>query len=213
MKRIAIACVRAVANVPWKIKVSFGLLVFAMLMAIIKSRPEGKWCLIAVIFCFAGDIALNHKKNRNKRTNRDFIIGMVMFIIAHILYTITYFLRIYHEYSYLLDSGYNWTLFICLDCVLFLAFFSIMNENMILGKYDVAVFVYTIVIMTTFTMTFFYANSAKSISSLACLGSALLVVSDGVIAVEKFTYYETKKTRAVVWVSYVIGQLLMISCA
>ena len=213
MKRIAIACVRAVANVPLKIKVSFGILVFAMLMAIIKSRPDGTWCLFAVLFCFAGDIALNHTKDRRKRSSRDFMVGMVLFSIAHILYSITYFLRIYYEHSYLLESGYNWTLFLCIDCVLFLAFFSIMNENMILGKYYVAVFVYTIVIMTTFTMTFFYANSAKSISSWACLGSALLIVSDGVIAVEKFTNYETKKTRAIVWFSYVIGQLIMITFA
>ncbi len=115
MKRIAIACVRAVANVPLKIKASFGLLVFAMLMAIIKSRIDATWCLIAMLFCFAGDIALNHDKDRSKRSTNDFIVGMLMFMLAHVAYAITYFMRIREMYPESLAQGINWTLFIVVD--------------------------------------------------------------------------------------------------
>ncbi len=213
MNRFASALVGVLEKVPVKIKVSFCILFYALVLAIVKGRSDGTICLIAVLFCFAGDVALNYRKNRNDRTNKDFMTGLILFMIAHVFYAATYFARMLNEYSQVLDRGPNWLLFLIVDGLLMFTIAENMNERLDFGKYDVAVIAYTAVISTSFCMTFFFANTAKSISSLACVGGALLVASDLVIAIEKFTHYETRKTRIIVWVTYVVGQILMITFA
>ncbi len=213
MNRFATAFGKALSKVPVKIKVSFCLLFYALVLAIVKGRTDGILCLIAMTFCFAGDVALNHRKNRNEQTSRDFKVGMAMFMVAHVFYAATYFARISNEYANVLEAGPNWLLFLVVDGLLFFVIAETLNERLDMEKYEMAVLVYTMLITTSFCMTFFYANLAKSISSLACVGGAALVASDLVIAFERFANYETNRTRVFVWVSYVAGQFLMITFA
>ena len=211
--RFATALVRTVSKIPVKIRVSMCIFVYALVMAMVKSRSDGIWCLIAVLFCLTGDVALNHKKDRHRQTSKDFEVGMFMFMMAHICYTITYLVLMHREYSQAFEHGYNWLLFILCDCFLFVGIFEPLTERVNLGKYEIAIMVYTMVIVTSFTTTFFYANCVKSIASTACIGAALMVLSDLIIAFEKFGHYENHSTRRLVWITYVAGQFLMITFA
>ncbi len=213
MNRYAIAIGRTIANVPIKIKVSFCILSYAIAMAIAKNRPDSTCCVFAVLFCFSGDVALNHKKEHKQQTNTDFKIGMIMFMVAHILYITTYFLLIQREYSDVIERGANWFLFLIVDSLLLFGIAEVLYERIDFGKYKIVILVYMLIITSSFTMTFCYANIAKSFSSLACVGAAALVISDLIIAFEKFAHYETHKTRMLVWITYVVGQLLIITFA
>jgi len=213
MNRFATAMVKTPAKVPVKIKISFCIFIYAVVMACVKRRIDGIFCLIAVIFCFAGDVALNHRKNHNEQTSKDFKIGMIMFMIAHVLYSITYYARMLNEYPQVVDRGCNWLVFLVVDVFLILTITETIGERLDFGKYEFAIILYMAVISTSFSMTFCYANIAKSISSLACVGGAALVISDLIIAIEKFAHYKTQKTRVMVWVTYIVGQILMITFA
>lgn len=213
MNRFAIACKKVWMMIPFKVVLSACILVYAIIMALHKQRLSGWFCVVAVTFCFLGDIALNHRKNHAKQTENSFKAGMLMFFLAHLFYFITYFTLLSVNFNDVLGFGGNWILFALVDIGMFFTVSEFMTQMMDFGEYDTPVLVYTLMIMTMLCMTIFYSILSSSINSLAAFGAASLVISDAIITFEKFAHMETRRTRILVWVTYVAGQLVMITFA
>ncbi len=213
MSRIALTCKKVVRMVPFKVVMSACILMYAIIMALYKNRTSSWFCIVAVVFCFLGDIAFNHQKNHKALRDEDFKAGMAMFFLAHLFYSITYFILIDTNYKYVLEFGGNWIIFAGVDIGMFFTVSEFMMQRIEFGEYEVGVVIYTLMILTTLCMTLFYSILSNSIGSLSVFGAASLVISDIIIAFERFAHMKTRKTRILVWVTYVFGQLVMITFA
>ena len=202
-------------KVPTKIWVSVCILMYAIIMAVCKKSVDATFCAFAVGFCFLGDVSLNHRRYHKEQTEYDFKVGMIMFLIAHVLYAIAYFVLIERQYRIYLEPGANWLLFMAVLLLLFVLTSTAIEEHMDFGEYELMVVVYTLAIMLDFTMVLFYSNLSKNIHSLAVFGAAALVVSDFLIAYEKFAFEKKSdaRIRKMIWILYVGGQILMIANA
>ena len=211
MKRLKDKVAEKKSKIPTKIVASFMILIYAITMAVIKERMDAIICIIAVIFCFFGDISLNHKVNHSEQTNRDFIIGLAMFAIAHIFYTISYAVKVEFFYSNIAMKPINWLPFLALDIALILFIDMIIKKyTNISPNYNRIILIYIIIIVTDFSMILFYAVLEKSVNSTAVFGIVFLIISDFLIAFEKFANVKNLVIRKLVWIFYILGQIIVI---
>jgi len=155
--------------------------------------------IIALIFGMLGDISL-----MIGREGKWFMIGLGSFLVGHIFYIITYLLL--SASSLLQFPPIGW--FLLLPLVgLTLFFFLRIKGNM--GELQIPTMIYLVVI---FLMSFFAMLLLSVFSPLAFIfvyiGPILFIISDGLIAVDKF---DTKisKEGVYVMITYVLAQLFI----
>ncbi|MBT4265649.1 MAG: lysoplasmalogenase [Deltaproteobacteria bacterium] len=129
--------------------------------------------LLGMIFCFGGDVALMYD------SKKAFLIGLVLFLIGHIVYGVT--LVIYNGFVF---KGY---LSIAVVVLVGLPIFAYLYSG--LGGMKIPVICYMVVIslmlnsaLLTFESPFFNSSQAW----LLAVGAALFYLSDIVLAINKF---------------------------
>ena len=198
-------------KIPGKITLSFFMLLFAFSLFTIFRSSDRFICFVAMMFSFIGDISLNHNPNHDDQTKTDFICGGIAFIIAHILYCISYCQKItIHRFSYL-NAGLIYALFfIIVITVILLIYKRKSNNHVKLFWFGI---VYLWITASNYITISSYSYSIRNIESVAIIGGLMFFISDLIIGLEKFFGLKSKLARELVWWLYPIGQIIIIAMA
>lgn len=198
-------------KVPGKITLSFLMLVFAVVLAAILNTIDRRICVFAMLFSFIGDIALNHNADHNKQSKKDFLIGGIAFIVAHLIYCICYFKKMtLHGFAFLNPGSIFVVVALLMVTVALVYFKSKTKDYSKLFWFGVC---YLWITGINYTTIFSYGYSIRSFESLAILGGIMFLASDLIIGLEKFFGLKSKLMRELVWWLYPLGQILIIAMA
>jgi len=158
-----------------------------------------KWTLIALFFSLLGDFLLMFQG----RQEIFFIIGLSAFLLAHIFYIIAF-----HQIR--VKEGINrnlWALFIV---VLYYAIFTAWLSPY-LGKMKLPVRLYGVIISFMFMLALHLLSmQTKKAGRLIMLGALLFVISDSLLAVNKF-YESFFPGDILIMLSYGFAQFLIVT--
>lgn len=187
----------------WGIYIFKPLLMPALILYFYQSVPQKntsitKILIVSLIFSFLGDVFLMLPFD-------GFIFGLASFLIAHLLYIITF----WKENSGFKETSIT-TVLTRLMILLFPAaiLFSEMQKN--LGELMLPVVIYILVI-ETMGLTAWLRREYQSLNAyfLTFLGAILFIISDSTIAFNKFVQ-PFDYANVVIMVTYILGQFLII---
>lgn len=151
--------------------------------------------LVGLLFSLGGDVALMFQEYR-----RAFIIGLVLFLLAHVVYTVVFFqFGMFSSLDYLVGA------------VLLLAavgFYQLIKPN--LGKMKIPVIVYILVIslmVSRAVSTFANPEIGEQQAWMIAGGAVLFFISDIILAANRF--WKPWKFNRVSLAFYYSGQALL----
>ncbi len=169
----------------------------------VKSITTGitKWVLFALIFSLAGDVLLMFQGKKEIF----FLLGLASFLIAHIFYII-----FFHHVRVRENVKSNpWLLVIVV--VYYAALISWLSPY--LGEMKLPVRIYGIIISIMFMLAMHMLSIKNKIAGSWMLWGALLfVVSDSVLAINKF-YQPFEAANVIIMLTYGLAQLFIVKGA
>jgi len=184
------------------------LIVWAFLFAKEQNITFNKTIFIALTFSMFGDIALMLLAI----IPGAFIVGLICFLIAHIIYIVL--LRKLHPlyFSAILAKPYLITPFVLYGVLLITFLYGQNHPDFI--RMQIAVIVYAVVILTMLLMAFScYSKESRNNFLILFSGAVLFVLSDTTIALSKFSHLFTDKqfiARVIIMLLYGIAQFLIV---
>jgi uncharacterized membrane protein YhhN len=165
------------------------------------SSPLNKWIYLALFFSWCGDVLLMFE-----RTNAlFFIFGLSAFLLAHIFYIMFFhFVRIREKIG-----GNGWYL------LFILIYYSILIKKLspYLGELTIPVRVYGLVISIMLLMAMHMTSlRVKKAGRSMLAGAALFVLSDSVLAINKF-YQSFEAAGIVIMLTYGAAQFYIVKGA
>ncbi|NQU66523.1 MAG: lysoplasmalogenase [Candidatus Marinimicrobia bacterium] len=169
--------------------------ILIILIAVIQpgSQPDiYRYAIITgLVFSLAGDIFLMFPDTR-------FLSGLVSFLIAHLAYI----------FAFTWGIGFGLTLYIALPLVVVGGqMFRYLSPGLGKMKLPVLVYLAAIIVMAWQGWEHWEIN-VQWYTMLAAIGALFFVVSDSLIAINRFRF-QFKSARAWVLVTYMIAQLLI----
>jgi uncharacterized membrane protein YhhN len=151
--------------------------------------------LIGLLFSLGGDIALLFQEKR-----KPFMIGLVLFLIAHVVYSVTFSL-----------IG-RFTLWDILSALILLAaglaFFQLIKGNLGTMKVPVMVYILIISLMVNRAFSTFASESLSSAQAwMISIGAVLFYISDFILAANRF--WRPWRYDRISLAFYFSGQLLI----
>jgi len=168
------------------------ILLSLLVLYVVSVRSINKWYVLALIFSFFGDVFLIFTGEFY------FIIGLISFLIAHLL-----FIKI------VINSIKKTSLSkIVLSIIPFLIVFSlllfVLKES--LGEMLIPVIIYGLTISSFGAVSLInYVGSKSAKALLMLLGSIVFIISDSVLAINKF-YLEAHIFKVIIMITYVLAQ-------
>jgi uncharacterized membrane protein YhhN len=166
----------------------------------IKS-PLKKWILIALLFSWAGDVVLMFQE----KSSVYFMLGLVAFLFAHIFY-----IFFFHNIRVIENmKSKAWLLLIVV--IYYAGLVTFLSPY--LGDMKLPVRIYGIVISFMFLLAMhmlFIKN--KNAGWWMMIGALLFVVSDSVLAINKF-YRSFEMAGIIIMLTYVLAQFFIIEGA
>ncbi len=151
--------------------------------------------VVGLIFCLGGDVALMFMDSK-----KAFLIGLILFLLGHVIYAVTFLMY---------GGAPGEIIWIGLILLIFVAlFYTYLYSG--LGKMKVPVALYVLIIsaMVTFaTATLFSGIVPKTTAWLITLGSILFLISDVVLAINRFKV--PLKYDRLSLIPYYLGQFLI----
>ena len=158
---------------------------------------RNKWYAMALIFCFFGDVFLLYSGENV------FKFGLGFFLIAHLIF-ITIVVKRIEKISFL--NGF--ISIISFSIVLFLLLFLLKDS---LNDLFIPVLIYGVVICTFGVVSLLdFLNTKSKKSLLMFLGAIVFIVSDAILAINKF-YNAALALQVAVMVTYISAQYLIYS--
>jgi uncharacterized membrane protein YhhN len=158
---------------------------------------RNKWYAMALIFCFFGDVFLLYSGENV------FKFGLGFFLIAHLIF-ITIVAKRIEKISFL--NGF--ISIISFSIVLFLLLFLLKDS---LNDLFIPVLIYGVVICTFGVVSLLdFLNTKSEKSLLMFLGAIVFIVSDAILAINKF-YNAALALQVAVMVTYISAQYLIYS--
>lgn len=153
--------------------------------------------IAGLVLSLIGDMLLAWSMAR-----RTFILGLLAFLVAHVMYTT----------AFSLANGFSaWDLLL-LGVILAGAFAGYKVLALDLGQLKLPVVAYLLVIsaMLTKAISSLYLGGITSPARwLVVIGAVLFFISDGVLALIKFQDHPAKADRAINLTTYYLGQILL----
>jgi len=182
------------------------LLILIFILNITMSRVAAHWLMfLALIFSWSGDVVLElpHVLEQPQMNDVLFMAGLICFMITHVLYFVVFCLT--PGANHALKKFYLFMLpvFIYGAALLYFLFRD-------LGDMRIPVIVYTVVLLAMLVAAI---NRYKKVSRpsyrLVLLGAILFVLSDSLLAVNKFSH-PFKCSSALIMSTYIAGQFLIV---
>jgi uncharacterized membrane protein YhhN len=181
---------------PFIILLLIGYLVSSL--TLVKSKVH-KWVIAALVFSWGGDVLLMLEPQNSSF----FIYGLVSFLIAHICY-IDFFQVVKRKEK----IKTNW-LFVFLVLIYYVGLIVLLFSH--LGELKVPVIIYGAVISTMLALALHMpAMKYKTAGMNMIIGAALFIVSDSVLAINKF-YKPFEGAGVVIMFTYAFAQLLIVA--
>jgi uncharacterized membrane protein YhhN len=156
-----------------------------------------KWVLFALFFSWAGDVLLLFQKN----DKLFFLLGLSVFLIAHIFYIIFFhWVRVKENVK-----GNPWLLVIVV--IYYAALITLLSPH--LGDMKLPVRIYGIVISFMFMLAMhmiFIKN--KIAGKWIIIGALLFVISDSMLAINRF-YQPFESANVLIMLTYGLAQLFI----
>ena len=200
-------------KVPGKITLSFLMLVYAIVLFVVIKSKDRAICVLAMIFSFVGDVSLNHNPDHSKQTNKDFIVGGISFIVAHVFYCVAYNTKIKVLGYTVFNPGAKFALIILLLITIMVILWNLTKEIYFTNKLFNFGLLYLWMTGINYITIFSYSYSVKGIQSIAAIGGLMFLASDIIIGLEKFFKLKSKLARELVWWLYPLGQIILITMA
>jgi uncharacterized membrane protein YhhN len=188
-----------------KVALSASLVILAFIAALTQRTPYALLVLPGMLLGFHGDLCLAKIPFFERIYKNSFIVGAASFLVGHLFYIAAFV------------SAMNivpWsTLWLAL---LAYALPALLAGRLALRGADAPLamrvgllfYALTIAVMASFGMALGAARGGKL--WLAALGGLLFVVSDGLIALREFATVKLPYADALVWITYVPAQFLII---
>jgi len=197
----AIYLVAMFAN-SWIIQLIFKPLLVGSLLYYFIISTRNYWfyskkrVVLALIFCILGDIFLSF----SFRDELSFIFGLSAFLIGHIFYILTY-------YSFISKERISWKWhWIAAGFIYFSLSMYFISQHSAWLK--IPVIAYATVITVMFILAL-HLLPIKHLGTEIAFGSALFVLSDTFIALDKF-YIPIPHNKWIVMITYIAGQYLIV---
>lgn len=160
------------------------------------SKPIKHLTLLALIFSLLGDVLLLFVD----KSEHFFILGLVAFLTAHIMYVLLFLKHRNKE-----NSPFG---FIVLLLIYAASLFYFLKNG--LGEMLIPVVVYILVILTMVTTAYLRKNNVNIFSyGLVFFGALFFMISDSILAINKF-YQPTPWSNVSIMVTYAIAQYLIV---
>jgi uncharacterized membrane protein YhhN len=173
------------------------LVVYILIQTSNTKSALKKWILAALFFSWAGDVLLMFQQNESLF----FLLGLSAFLIAHIFYIV-----FFHQVRIKEKLKSNW-LFLLIVVVYYAGLISFLSPY--LGDMKLPVRIYGLVISFMFMLAMhmlFIRN--KNAGLLMMTGALLFVISDSVLAINKF-YQSFELAGVVIMLTYGIAQFFI----
>ncbi len=160
-----------------------------------------KWALAALFFSWAGDVLLMFQE----RSSDYFLFGLSAFLLAHVFY-IVFFSGIKSR------EGIKWKPVLFIPVIIYYAILIILlNPSLAAADMQMPVIIYGLVIslMLVLALHMLYSRN-KEAGKLMATGAALFVLSDSLLAVNKF-YHPFSYAGTAVMLTYGLAQYQLIS--
>jgi len=169
------------------------LLALALALSLSPARPEYQWAIAAgLLFSTAGDVFLMLPRDR-------FVAGLASFLVAHLCYVGAFSIGVPFGAAPLL-----WLPFFAAGGVVLALVWPGLKPAL---RAPVAVYVIVIAAMAGQATGRWYA-SGSAVALVAAVGAGLFVVSDAVLAIDRFRW-KFRAARAVTLATYWAAQLLI----
>lgn len=196
-------------NLPGSFVLTLLMSAFAFVLALIFPSPARWLCFAAMAFSSVGDIFLMRFRGLDRIFPNYFVIGAAFFMLAHLLYTGCFALRIRGIGAAYLNGGAVIALVIAAVC--FAYFTKLCMEPGRRSQYPL-ILAYLIIISINCMSVFSYAwSSAAShpAAILAAVGALSFLLSDLIIGLGMAA--DIRKYDHLIWWLYPIGQILLIA--
>ena len=159
--------------------------------------PLKKWIILALLFSWGGDILLMFQEDNSVF----FLLGLSSFLLAHIFYILFFhFVRIREH----VKGRWFLLLMVAMYCLVILFILS-----PYLGEMAIAVRIYAVVISFMFMLAMhmlYIRNKSAGINLTA--GAVLFIISDSLLAINKF-YYPFQMAGILVMATYGLAQFFI----
>lgn len=201
-----------------KFSLSVGMWILAWIMAIVGGFSyDRKFILFAMTASFIGDLSLMwYGMGGRHRKSKYFILGMVSFAVAHLLYSEAFSSRITNVNTDAAFIGVGLAALLLFVSSLVLVFSTGIFLSPMPNTKDKEIFLvggilYCFILLTNMISIFVYSCSTKTIFAfLPAAGIVLFLVSDYLIAVRELLNRRSKKFQRWIWILYVMGQTMII---
>ncbi len=172
-----------------------GTMILIIALAIYGSGLEttfAKWVVVALFFSVIGDVFL-------MLNNRWFVHGLISFFIAHVFYIIAFW------NSFALDMTSQTSIFVAVSLFIFSIWFFVLllrfvtEDGGVKLAFAVAVYIFVISVMMW--------SASLTGSGILVVASLLFVISDAVLAYDKFRH-PFRVAEHIVMITYFTAQLL-----
>ena len=189
---------------------SLCMLILALVLAILQNWvTERVLILCAMGMAFIGDMCLmTYGVKGGSRKLRFFIAGMIHFALAHIIYAVSFIIRVDVNELARCTPGFLLGYIVMTGLITSTTEFLLKSGkriNNILFKY--CMFYSTIIGLATIVI---FGYSFATASYLPAIGITLFFVSDCLIAIRELIKVKNRKIQTWIWILYVTGQTLLI---
>ncbi len=193
-----------------KTSITFSLSLLSLVLLFVFPSLARALCLAAMLFSSLGDLLLMNFTPLTKHIRGNlFLIGASSFGVAHVFYIATYALKAFNA-SASLNTGTFFAVIIAVTTMLIL--FSISNvKKSVEVKMLIFGLAYIAVLSVNMLFVFSYAVQVKGFAFFTALGAFSFFFSDSVIAFNTVLKVKVGLLQELlIWIPYVIGQLLLI---
>lgn len=203
-------------KVPGKMMLSLHLSGLAVLLAVIFRTPDRILCAFAMLFSSVGDYMLIdelEERRKSRKIKSAFITGGAFFIVAHVLYILTFFSLLKKSGAKLSELNAGSYTALGIAAALIALFTVICAVKKDFSKFPLLL-IYVIMLTADCYAALTYGAAAfpeKPLALLAPVGAVSFMLSDLILGLDMIG--GIKKFAPLLWWFYPIGQLLMIAAA
>lgn len=196
-----------------KFSLSASMFLLALMTAAVQNwTMERCTILFATVMAFTGDMfLLVYGSKTKKKDMRMFVLGMVCFIVTHLLYAISFGGRRSDIERESMALGMIVGLFVSA----FFIYLTLSLVNRKKKKHNKLLYrgclIYAVIIATSTAIIYGYSFAAiGKFCFLAAFGITSFLASDCLIAIRELLKIDRKKIDKYIWLLYIVGQSLLI---
>ncbi len=200
-------------KVPRTFYLTLSLSALALMLACLFPSPDRIVACCAMLLSTLGDIVLMNLKGYFQGLPFPyFYLGASLFILAHLVYSAAYLIKITSLGYTLINAGFIAALILILAVFLAVTLLALRRKPFDLPLYLVCT-LYLLIIGASCAIICSFAYASASLASLAAIGALSFFLSDLIIGLDRLAHIAPKNPDRYIWTLYPIGQLLILLCA